>query len=654
MLSKGTSWQGVLSQLSEERLTITRFLRGVALATLLLPLNAYWIGVTEGLWHALHMTTLSLPMNALVLLIALVLLNRFLHSLNRRLAMSASELLLVHIGLTVQSVFIGHDQMVSLMGVIPAAAWFESPANRWQELFFQYIPSWLAITDKRAIWHFYTGGGKFYGSGYEGYWVMPAVAWTTLLMCMFLAYLSLSLLLYCRWAHSERLSFPIVRMPAEIATGQLHWRSNAFFLGFTIAAFVDMVNHLHHLYPAIPFVKVRARDRDLMHFVTEPPWNALGSTPLALYPFIIGYAYLMPLDVCTSAWFFYIVRKLQRLFGAMVGLMRLPRFPYENEQASGAALAVAVMVLWRARHYLKASFMPSRGAGQGHQSHRCGFNTRIATVLFIVSFILCLAISTLAGLSVSIALVFWVLHFLVAVAVSRLRAEAGPPSHSLLFANPQDLMLFWLGSRSFHPRHLTVLALFFWFNRLNRNHPMPVIIEAMRIGESISLSLSQLCPFMVLMAFSTLVVCFLLYPKLFYSHGATKVVGEVVWVGMDTFTRLASWVGTPSQPNIPSRYATSFGFAFTLLLSSLYHRMPWWALHPLGYLLGMSYAIDFYWLCLLIGSSVKWLLMKYAGSYTALSLTPFFVGLILGEGLVACAWSVYGLIVQKPMYDAWW
>ncbi|MCS7252876.1 MAG: DUF6785 family protein [Armatimonadota bacterium] len=632
-----------------------RIVRGVAIAFFLLPINAYWIGVTEGLWHALHMTTLSLPMNALVLLISLALLNRLIKMLHPRLALSHSELLLIHTGLTVQSVLIGHDQVVSLMGVIPAAAWFENPTNRWQELFFQHIPKWLAITDKRVAWHFYTGGGKFYGSGYESHWLMPALSWTGLMTSLFVAYTSSALLLYCRWAHQEKLGFPITRIPMEIVTERLSWRSSLFWWGFIAAAFVDMINHLHHLYPSVPFIKVRARDRDLMHFVTEPPWTALGSTPLALYPFIIGYSYLMPLDVCASAWLFYLLRKLQRLFGMILGLMRLPRFPYENEQASGAALAIAILALWRMRDTIIGLVVPSRSPTSQAQ-HKCGFqrSSRIALISFAIALLVCLFISIRAGLSLPIAISFWVLHFLISTAVTRLRAEAGPPSHSLLFANPQDLMLIWLGSRSFRPRELTALALFFWFNRLNRNHPMPVAIEAIRMGEIIKVPIWFVCALIVFMGLMTMALCFGLYPVLFYSHGATRVVGEVVWVGMDTFNRLASWIGTPSQPNVFSRCAVAFGLTFTLMLNFLYHRMPWWGLHPLGYLLGTSYAIDFYWLCLLIGSTVKWLLLRYAGSYSALAATPFFIGLILGEGIVACAWSVYGIIIQKPMYDAWW
>lgn len=637
----------------ERKILAPRILRGAIIVMLLLPINAYWIGVTEGLWHALHMTTLSLPMNVLFILIALVLLNKLIAMLYPKLALCPEELLLIHIGLTVQSVFIGHDQIVSLMGVIPAAAWFESPANRWQELFFPHIPIWLAITDKRAVWHFYTGGGKFYASGYEGVWLKPAIVWTALLTSLFVAYISLTLLLYCRWAHQEKLGFPITRMPMEIALGRLNWRSNSLWCGFVIAASVDMLNHLHHLYPSVPFIKVRARDRDLMHFITEPPWTALGSIPLALYPFIIGYSYLMPLDVCTSAWFFYLIRKIQRLVGAMLGFMQLPRFPYESEQASGAALAIAALTLWRMRKALSAIIARLTGT---RGKHECNFRGHpgVVSILFAVTVFVCLLISIRAGLSLGLAIAFWVLHFLISIAVTRLRAEAGPPSHSLLFANPQDLILAWFGSRSFHPRELTTLALFFWFNRLNRNHPMPVAIEAMRIGEVIRIKLSVVCAFSALMGLMTVAFCFYLYPVLFYSHGATKVVGEVMWVGMDTFNRLASWIGTPSQPNVFSRCAVTFGFLFTLMLNALYHRMPWWGLHPLGYLLGMSFAIDFYWLCLLIGSTAKWLLLRYAGSYSALAATPFFIGLILGEGIVACSWSIYGIVVKKPMYDAWW
>jgi hypothetical protein len=621
--------------------------RAVAIALLLLPLNLYWIGVTEGLWHALHMTTLSLPMNALMLLLTLVWLNRFVQWLSPRLTLQPSELLLVHMALTVQSVFIGHDAMVSLMGVIPAAAWYETPANRWETLFFRHLPDWLVITDKPAVRNFYLGGMNFYGSGLERFWLKPAMSWTLLLTSLFVAYLSLTAPFYRRWAHEERLAFPILKLPVDIAEGRLRWRGGLFWSGFAVAAFVDMVNHLNWLYPRIPFLRVRARDRDLAWYLTEHPFNAIGSTPLALYPFIIGYGYLMPLDLCTSAWFFYLLRKLERVWGAWRGWHQLRRFPYENEQAAGSALAIASLLLWRSRMTLANFFRNSKPS-----SHPISPSTAFA--LMMISVVVCFLIAVKAGMGLGIATVFWLLHFLIALTVTRLRAEAGPPSHSLLFANPQDLLLTTFGTRSFRPRELTALALFFWFNRLNRNHAAPVIMENWRLTELVGAPFNRSALLMVLIAFLSVVGCFLLYPHLFYREGAETRIGEVVWVGQDTFNRLASWVGNPTRPDPWARSFVTGGFGFTLLLNALYHRLPWWGLHPLGYLLGTSFAVDYYWLCLLLSSTVKWLLLHYGGARVAQQATPFFIGLILGEGLVACGWSVYGLIVHKPMYDAWW
>jgi hypothetical protein len=620
--------------------------RAVALSLLLLPLNLYWIGVTEGLWHALHMTTLSLPMNALMLLLTLCWLNGLVGRFFPSWRLQTGELLLVHLALTVQSVFIGHDAMVSLMGVIPAAAWFETPANRWQTLFFDYLPDWLVVTEKAVVRSFYLGGSKFYGSGLERFWLMPALAWTLLLTCLFVAYLALTTPFYRRWAHEERLAFPILRLPMDIAEGRLNWRTPSFWLGFAVAGFVDMVNHLNWLFPRIPFLRVRARDRDLAWYLTEPPFNAIGSTPLALYPFIIGYGYLMPLDLCASAWFFYLLRKVERVGGAWLGLTGLPRFPYENEQAAGAALGIAALTLWRSRFSLRAF---CQGASSGHP-----MAPAMTLLLLVVAIGVCWLMAVRAGMRPTTATAFWAIHFLIALTVTRLRAEAGPPSHSLLYANPQDLMLASLGTRTFRPRELTALALFFWFNRLNRNHAAPVIMEGWRLSEHINASFARSAALMVAMAVLSVVGCFVLYPPIFYRDGAATRIGEVVWVGQDTFNRLATWVGNPTPPDYWARSFVAGGFLFTLLLNALYHRLPWWGLHPLGYLLGTSFAVDYYWLCLLISSAAKWLLLRYGGARTAQAMTPFFIGLIFGEGIVACAWSVYGVLIHKPMYDAWW
>ncbi|MCS7225043.1 MAG: hypothetical protein NZ959_10900 [Armatimonadetes bacterium] len=621
--------------------------RAFFLLLLLLPVNIYWIGVTEGLWHALHMTTLSLPMNVLVLILALSVVNDQIRRCWSSYALTPSEMGLLYIGLTVQSVYIGHDMMVNLFGVIPAPSWFENPSNRWREIFFPYLPDFLVITNKEAVMPFYLGGRSFYGSELVPYWIRPSIYWTILLTALFGVYLSVVGVFFHRWSAEERLQFPILRLPMQIISHQGFYSGSKFWTGFSVAGAIELLNHFNFLYPWIPSLKTRARDRDLLTYLMDPPWNAIGSTPLALYPFIIGYAYLMPLDLCISTWLFYLLRKVERLIGVWRGWTGLPRFPYENEQSAGAALSLALLSLHLSRFYLKSVI-------SGQDRHPYPISKGMLTFLFFLGLLICFSLTVKAGLGWGLTALFWIIHLLISLTVGRIRAEAGPPSHSLLFANPQDLLVATAGSRSFHPRQLTVLALYFWFNRLNRNHPLPVIAEGWKVCQLTSLSFSRSAGMMVLMAVLSIAGCFAIYPVLFYREGAATRIGEVVWVGADTYNRLASWISGLTPPDIWARFFVAIGGGVALFLFWGYQRTSWWILHPLGYLLGTSFAVDYYWLCLVIGSLVKAMILRYWGARAVVNTEPFFVGLVIGDGLISCLWSVYGLIVHRPMYDAWW
>ena len=56
----------------------------------------------------------------------------------------------------------------------------------------------------------------------------------------------------------------------------------------------------------------------------EKPWNAIGTLPMRFYPFLIGLSFLIPLDLTFSTWFFFLLRKLERLVGAITGWNTIP------------------------------------------------------------------------------------------------------------------------------------------------------------------------------------------------------------------------------------------------------------------------------------------------------------------------------------------
>ena len=61
--------------------------------------------------------------------------------------------------------------------------------------------------------------------------------------------------------------------------------------------------------------------------------------------------------------------------------------------------------------------------------------------------------------------------------------------------------------------------------------------------------------------------------------------------------------------------------------------------------------MNIFWLSFLIGWAVKGLLLKQGGIKAHRQMTPFFLGLILGEFIMGSVWSIASIIFQRPMYN---
>ncbi|HJN14816.1 MAG TPA: DUF6785 family protein [Armatimonadota bacterium] len=644
-----TATQGHVA--APRRQSVTR--RAVAIAFVLLPLNAYWLGQVEGVWHGLHMSCMSLPANNLLLLIVLVGINGLVKQASPSRCLTRAELITIYALLSIQTVFLGHDNLIGLMGVLPASAWFDTPARGWSELFHQYLPDWMVVMDERAVSAFYMGGRGFYGSGLEWHWLRPALGWGALLMLLFLVHASISVLMAERWTLRERLSYPITRLPLELTdSGSPPFLRRVFWIGFAVAGSVDLLNGLSYLYPSVPHLPVR--EMDLRRYFPGPPFNAMGSTLVRFYPFIIGMGFLMPADVLNSCWIFFVFGKVQRIVGRAVGLYHIPRFPFQGEQAAGAMVAIVLIMAWTMRGYLRDVIATARGRdptrSDGRRTVRYRWAMGLAASSAILLGLLCLAM----GMSVAVIVGFFALYFLISIGVTRIRAEVGSPSHSMLFVNPQEMLLVWFGGRSLGKQNLTLFGLFWWFNRLNRNHPMPVALETLHMADVVRLDRTRLMAAMWVMGLVSVVAAFAIYPALFFRDGAIKAAGEVLGVGSDTVNRMNSWVGNPQPPSNWGRAFTVGGGLFAALLGLMRTRFLWWSLHPMGYVLGLSYAVDFYWASLVVAAACKGVLLRYGSNKAYSRALPFFIGLIIGECVVACGWSLLALVLHRPMYDAWW
>jgi len=121
--------------------------RAVTIACLLLPLNAYWITQMAVVRYQGHPTTVSLFFNAVFILFALRVLNDGVRRLLPRLALRRGELIVIYAMVTLASALCGHDLVQVVAPQIIMPYWLATPENQWEQLFFQYLPAHLTISD---------------------------------------------------------------------------------------------------------------------------------------------------------------------------------------------------------------------------------------------------------------------------------------------------------------------------------------------------------------------------------------------------------------------------------------------------------------------------------------------------------------------------
>ena len=118
------------------------------------------------------------------------------------------------------------------------------------------------------------------------------------------------------------------------------------------------------------------------------------------------------------------------------------------------------------------------------------------------------------------------------------------------------------------------------------------------------------------------------------------------WASRTTVSVYDNVYSLIEAPGDPSKWVLIFtlaGAAVMLVLVICYHRVYWWPIHPIGYLTAYSSAMWILWFSFLVGWSCNALCMRYGGVSLYKKLRFFFIGLIIGDFLMAGSWAIYGL-----------
>lgn len=626
-------------------------LRAICIACAFMPLLAIWIVESELIWYSGHSTAISLFSHVVTPMFFLALLNLLIKKKWPLLALTAGELMTIYVMWSVAGTLCSHDLLQVLLPMISFPHYYANPQNRWAEILIPFIHPWAIVSEHENAVAMAVGNSSLYRWDALKAWLFPLALWSVFLTTLMLAITFMISIFRQPWTEKERLSFPVIQIPLMLANRIQELITNKrFWAGFGIAAFIDILNGTNALVPAVPSIPVINVFRFADYF-TERPWNALAGTEINLYPFVIGFAFLLPTDLMFSCWFFFILYKLQLVITASLGLQELPGFPFPSEQAAGGYIALGILAIWMARKHLAGVVRTSLGMKNPLDESREPMRYRTMLLGLIICFGLLVFYGMFLGASMGMMIIFFLIFFFYALAISRMRAELGPPAHDLHYAGPEMLINNAVGTADTSKQTLGVFSLFYGFNRAYRAHYAAHGMEGYKVAQSTNTTSRSMLFAMIIALVTGLIssVWAMLHGMYIHGYSGKPASGMAV----EAWTRMENWLTMPESPNIPATVAAIFGILFTLALGAMRTHFTWWLWHPVGYATCSSWSMNKLWACLFITWVIKSLITRYGGAKAYQSFLPFFVGLVLGEFCVGSFWCIVGALFKMQVYHFW-
>ncbi len=631
--------------------------RSAVIGFALLPLVVYCTVHMELVRGGIWPTVMTLLFTAVSTLFVLVLLNMAARQRFPGRELGRGELLTIYTILSVGSALAGTDVLQTLICVMGRATYMATPENGWAEKIVPLLPSWLAVKDKELLKGFYEGSASLLTPGVLAAWVRPLGAWMLFIAAALTAMFSLNVLARRQWVDAERLNYPIITLPIELTRMDPPFLAQPMlWLGFAVAGGIDLLNGIHHLYPAAPEINCKIL-MSLGDVLVSPPWNGVGWMPITLYPFAIGLGFLIPLDLVFSCWFFYLVWKAERVFVVAYALdptcMRASfDGPYSTEQVAGVWMATLAFALWAGRHHGRLLWRQALGREPEAPGEAMGMRTAMALTLASASamVLFCWA----AGMAPWVAAFFVAFYLALSFYLARVRAELGPPAHDMYGSGPDMLLSYTVGGGALPPSTRGAITMFVWVNREScRSHPMPAQAEALKAASVVGMEQRRLWPLLLAAALLGAACAMVSVLHLGYTLGSPRLMGPSPSFAHEALLRLQTWNGSPAPPVAAQRWAMGAGAGLALTLLSARARWFWFPLHPVGYAVSGWWAINLFWFPLLIATVLKGAILRWGGLRIYRRTLPFFMGLILGEFVVGAGWQVAGALLNMNTYAFW-
>ncbi len=581
---------------------------------------------------------------ALAFLFILLIISGGLTRINRRLSIPKSDLVTIYTMLIVASPIAASGPMYSFYSMTAGVTYYATPENGWSELIHPYLKSWMVPTDPEEVRIFFEGLSD--GRIHWGVWLRPFLSWGTFILAIYLVMMFMMVILRKQWVENEKLLFPVARLPIEMMKtddrGRMTFlRSGIMWAGFAIAFAFVWFRGIHFYYPFIPFP-------NLSHHY----WFLRRTThvEVSLNFVVLGFAYLLPLRVSQSMWFFYILLKIQsavfRTFGYDIGGQDFTEGSSlaTTLQNGGATIVLVVFGLWLARKHIKEVLRKAfTGRSDLDDSDELvPYRIAVFGTIFGLAFIaLWLRMSGMPWIVLPAVISA---PFLLFLGLTRIVAQAGAGVMTSGIA-PPVLANSFIGNELYGAQGIVATGpLYIWAHGI-RTSVMASTVNALKLSDEANSRRSLFIPMILAMVIPLVFTSFMIL-KFAYTQGGINLNGYVSTPSINWQVTVANKLLNPmTRRMLFERWIfMGIGGGIMFFLMFMGTRFPWWPLHYIGFPIADTWAMSHIWFTILVAWVIKLSVLKYWGIREYRALMPFLLGLVLGQVFGAGIWIIVDLI----------
>lgn len=576
----------------------------------------------------------------------------------RPLALNRGELLVTYVMMIVACSIPTMGLTEYLLPVLPGAYYYATPENDWANLIHPYIPSWIAPQNPEWLKYFYEGAPKGFSIPW-GLWIRPLAYWILMLAALYFAMICMMVILRKQWVEKERLIYPMVQVPLEMIKeepGSLlrpFFRNPAMWIGFAIPFIVGCVKALHNYYNFIPTINLST---------SIPIFRRTTNILMNLSFPMVGFSYFINTDIAFGLWVFNYLAKIHLGIFNILGIEStenldiygIPWSPTLAHQGMGAMIVLALFGLWIARGHLKDVFRKAFTQAPDVDDSDEILSYRTAVWGTIVSLVVMWIWIWRSGMPLWIVPIFLFGSFVLFIGITRIVAEGGVAAARAPLI-PSGFVISGVGCSALGPTGLIAIAFSYIWVADIRTFVMASVANGLKLGQGLGRRRSPLFWAIVIAIVVSFVSSAWIILKLSYAYGGINLNGWFFGGGPRApFEFVSTRLATPTPVNETGWLWTGIGAAFMALLMLARHRFLWWPLHPLGFpisAIGMTNYIAF---SVFLAWLIKTVVLKYGGPKLYRATRPFFLGLILGQFVVAGMWLIIDYFTGMTDNNIYW